>query len=116
MTTQKALRTLINLMQDLRRIDPEFPLQYILCLCEIARCKNMSLTELAQATGIPLSTTSRIISTLADTKGRCAGLVTVRFSATESRRKELALSAKGATLLTNLTCGLETMAPQRETA
>lgn len=116
MTTQKTLWALISLMQELRRIDPEFPIQYALCLCEIARHKDISLTELSQFTGIPLSTISRIVGTMSGTKGCCAGLVKVRFSDTEARRKELCLTPRGINLLAHLTHNLETLPPERKTA
>ena len=116
MTTQKSLWVLTGLMQELRRIDPEFPIQYALCLCEIARHQGLSLTELAQDTGIPLSTVSRIVGTLSGTRGRCAGLVKVRFSSTEARRKELSLTARGANLVSHLTGSLENAASHKKIA
>ena len=116
MTTQKSLWVLTGLMQELRRIDPEFPIQYALCLCEIARHECLSLTELSQTTGIPLSTISRIIGTMSGTRGRCAGLVKVKFSSTEARRKELSLTTRGTSLISHLAASLENTAPYRQTA
>lgn len=114
--TPKSLRALIGMLQELRGIDPEFPLQYALCLCEIARDEGLSLTELAQRTGVPLSTASRIIAALSGSRGRCGGMVRVRFSAIEARRKELTLTARGKSLIADLTSPLENIAPLQKTA
>lgn len=100
--TDKSLWALINLLQELRRIDPEFPIQYALCLGEIARQEGLSLTELAQRTGIALSTVSRIIGALSASRGRCGGLVNVKFSPIEARCKELSLTPRGNALLRRL--------------
>lgn len=104
---QKSLGMLIRLLQELRRIDPEFPIQYALCLAEIGRQDGLSITELAQRTGIALSTVSRIISALSGSKGPCGGLVRVKFSSTEARRKELSLTSRGISILTQLETELE---------
>lgn len=116
MTTPKSLRALIGILQELKGVDPEFPLQYALCLCEIARDEGLSLTELAQRTSTPLSTTSRIIAALSSSRGRCGGMVKVKFSATEARRKELTLTARGQSLIADLTGTLENSAPLQKTA
>ena len=102
-TKHNGLSAMIEVLQLLRKIDPEFPIQYALCLSEIARHKNLSVTELAQRTGITLSTVSRIVSTLSSNRGRYGGLIQVRFSLAESRRKELSLTAQGYALIRHIT-------------
>lgn len=101
-----ALRAAIDLLRTLRALDPEFPIQYALCLGEIARHQHLSVTELAQRTDISLSTVSRIISTLSNRKGRYGQLINVRFSRVESRRKELSLTTRGHDLIANMTKNL----------
>ncbi len=98
-----GLSAVIELLQFLRRIDPEFPIQYALCLGEIARHEGLSVTELAQRTGITLSTVSRIVSALSSTRGRYAGLINVRFSRAEARRKEISLTPQGHTVIRHIT-------------
>lgn len=102
-----GLSAMIGMLQLLRRIDPEFPIQYVLCLSEIARHKDLSVTELAQRTGITLSTVSRIVSTLSASRGRHGSLIQVRFSLTESRRKELSLTAQGYALIRHITANFD---------
>lgn len=98
-----GLSAVIELLQFLRRIDPEFPIQYVLCLGEIVRHEGLSVTELAQRTGITLSTVSRIVSALSSTRGRYAGLINVRFSREEARRKEISLTPQGHTVIRHIT-------------
>ncbi len=87
----------LSLLRELQKIDPEFPLQYTVCLCEIARDEGMSLTALSQRTGMPLSTVSRIVGALSQNRQRGVpyNLVRVVLSASERRRKELYLSVRG---------------------
>jgi hypothetical protein len=43
----------ILLLRELQKIDPEFPLQYALCLAEISANEGLSLTHLSEKTGMP---------------------------------------------------------------
>ena len=72
-------------------------MQYAVCLLHISYDEGLSLTELTKKTGIPLSTASRIIGALSDhrQRGQAFGLVTVKISTTERRRKMLYLSPHG---------------------
>lgn len=103
----KRLSALIKIFQELKGIDPEFPLQYALCLGAIGYQPGLNLTRLAIETDIPLSTVSRIISSLSSPHGRCGGLVRVTFSSAETRKKELHLTAQGEILLHRLIRALE---------
>ncbi len=107
MKKAKGLQALTALLQELRSVDPEFPLQYALCLVTIAQQEGLSLTELAQRTGITLSTVSRIIGNLSGSRNRYGHLVNVAFSATEARRKEIWLTPRGMALVQNLTENIE---------
>lgn len=93
----KSHRKFLGLLRALQKIDPEFPLQYAVCLAEISAQEGLSLTQLADKTGLALSTVSRIIGALSKhrQKGSPYGLVRVAVSETERRRKELYLTPKG---------------------
>lgn len=106
-----ALRAAIALLQNLRATDPEFPIQYALCLAEIACRADLSITELAHRTQISLSTVSRIVSALSNPKGRYGPLVDVRLSRVESRRKELSLTPTGRHFISNMTKGYANFRP-----
>lgn len=84
-------------LRELQKIDPEFPLQYAVCLNEIAQNEGLSLTQLSEKTGLALSTTSRIVGALSKhrQKGKPFELVKVLIAKNERRRKEIYLTAKG---------------------
>tara|TARA_R110001592_G_scaffold20926_7_gene84604 strand:+ start:217 stop:474 length:258 start_codon:yes stop_codon:yes gene_type:complete len=72
-------------------------LQYIICLAEIAQNEGLSLTDLADKTGMPLSTVSRITAALSAHKknGKAYNLITVTIAPQERRRKQLFLNKNG---------------------
>lgn len=88
---------LLDILHRMRRIDPEFPLQYAICLIEISEHEGCSITNLADRCGIALSTVSRIIGALSNYRqlGNPYGFVEVKVSTTERRRKELYLTKLG---------------------
>lgn len=94
----------MRLLRELQKIDQEFPLQYAVCLAEISTDEGMSLTALSQKTNMSLSTISRIVGALSKhrQKGTAFGLVKVKISATERRRKELYLTAKGKAVIDSI--------------
>ena len=63
-TPIKPLTVLKEFLHALRRIHPEFPLQYALCLFEIAMDEGLSISTLAQRVNLSLSTVSRIVGAL----------------------------------------------------
>lgn len=95
--TENTTQTLLALLQTFQNIAPDFPMQYAVCLLQISYDEGLSLTDLTKKTGIPLSTASRIIGALSDhrQRGQAFGLVTVKVSTTERRRKMLYLSPRG---------------------
>lgn len=97
MAIQKEIQNFLQLLRELQKIDPEFPLQYAVCLAEISLDEGLSLTTLSVRTGMPLSTISRIIGALSKhrQKGTPYGLVRAKISTTERRKKELYLTPKG---------------------
>ncbi len=97
MEKEQTVAGFLVLMRELQKIDPEFPLQYAICLAEITINEGISLTGLSEKTGMPLSTISRIAGALSKhrQKGTAYGLVKVSVSALEKRRKELHLTTRG---------------------
>jgi DNA-binding MarR family transcriptional regulator len=95
---------LLIILRELQSINSEFPIQYAICLLEISQNEGSSLTLLAEKTGMPLSTISRIIGALSEhrQKGEPYGLIEVKISKTERRRKELFLSPKGKAIVERL--------------
>jgi DNA-binding MarR family transcriptional regulator len=101
---KKETVKLLSLLRALQKIDPEFPLQYAICLAEISADEGLSLTQLSEKTGMALSTVSRIVGALSThrQKGAPYGLVKVVIARTERRRKELYLTARGKSLIDGL--------------
>lgn len=97
-------RILLELLHQIQKIDPEFPLQYAVCLTEISLDEGCSLTTLAERANLTLSTISRIVGALSDYRqnGQPYGLVEIRISAVERRRKELYLTARGRSTIQKL--------------
>ena len=91
------VKDFLRILQELQKVDPEFPLHYAICMAEISLNEGLSLTELSNSTGLSLSTISRIIGALSDSrqKGTAFGLVHVTTAKEEKRRKQLYLTPKG---------------------
>ncbi len=87
----------LDVLRELQRIDSEFPLQYAICLCEISRNEGLCMTDLSGKTGMALSTVSRITAALSNKKSgkKTYGLIHVKISTKERRKKEIFLTAKG---------------------
>lgn len=100
----KQIKKFTRLLRELQKIDQEFPLQYAVCLAEIAMDEGTSLTNLSKKTGMAISTISRIVGALSKhrQKGKPFGLIKVKISAEERRRKELYLTAKGKAVITSI--------------
>ena len=96
-------------MRELQKIDPEFPLQYAVCLGEIVLSEGLSLTHLAKKTGLALSTVSRIVGALSKNrqKGTPFGLVAVKISPQERRKKELYLTTRGRAIIRGIAAAIE---------
>jgi DNA-binding MarR family transcriptional regulator len=94
----------LKLLRELQKIDPEFPIQYAMCLAEISRHEGLSLSELAHKTHMPLSTVSRVIGALSDARqrGKPYHLAKVTICATERRRKNLSLTTKGKAVMQSI--------------
>jgi DNA-binding MarR family transcriptional regulator len=93
----QSIKEFTAVLRELQKIDPEFPLQYAVCLAEIAMEEGISLTDLSGRTGMPLSTVSRIVGALSShrQRGNPYGLIKVMIVPQERRRKQLYLTARG---------------------
>ncbi len=102
----ETLQKLLTILTQFRTVDPEFPLQYAICLCEIGLSPGISLTQISEKTGLALSTISRIVGALSDYRpnGAPYGLVRMDVAPNERRRRELRLTDAGTSLLTKA-CG-----------
>lgn len=114
----KGLSQFLGILQELRKIDPEFPLQYAMCLAYISADEGMSLTSLSERTGLALSTVSRIVGALSKQrqKGTAYGLVRVYISRQERRRKELYLTVRGKDVIASISSLLANEADNDEPA
>jgi len=101
---RQQISLFLLLLRELQKMDPEFPLQYAVCLAHIALDQGLSLTALAERTGMPLSTVSRIVGALSSRrqKGAPFGLVRVVISAEERRKKELYMTARGKAVIQSI--------------
>jgi DNA-binding MarR family transcriptional regulator len=102
--TNKKLKKLQNILQELIAIDPEFPIQWVTVFAEIAGEEGISLKDVSDRTGISMSVMSRTIGALSNARrmGKPYGLVVVKHAKDDRRRKELFLSAKGKKLVEKL--------------
>lgn len=101
---KKQVHHFFTLLQELQKIDAEFPLQYAICLAVITNEEGLSLTDLSQRTGMPLSTVSRAVGALGAKrqKGRPYHLVEVVVSMEERRKKQLYLTNRGRSLMNSI--------------
>lgn len=88
---------LLELLRVLQTINPEFPLQYAVCLVLVSQDEGLSLTTLSGRADLSLSTTSRIVGALSQYRqsGKPYNLVKLHIAPDERRRKEIYLTAKG---------------------
>ena len=102
--TNKKMKKLQNILQELIAIDPEFPIQWVTVFAEIAGEEGISLKDISDRTGISMSVMSRTIGALSNARrmGKPYGLVVVKHAKDDRRRKELFLSSKGKKLVERL--------------
>jgi DNA-binding MarR family transcriptional regulator len=102
--TNKKLKKLQNILQELIAIDPEFPIQWVTVFAEIAGEEGISLKDVSDRTGISMSVMSRTIGALSNARrmGKPYGLVVVKHAKDDRRRKELFLSTRGKKLVEKL--------------
>jgi len=95
----------LDILHIFQSLGNEFPLQYAVCLLEIALDEGISLTALSEKSGIALSTASRIVGALSTDrqKGVPYQLVEARVNPTNRRQKEIYLTAQGRMFIKNFT-------------
>ena len=103
-TSLTGPRSALSVLQKFQSLDNEFPLQYAVCLLEIAMSEGLSLTDLATKTDMALSTVSRIVGALSDhrQKGLPYQLVEARVCPNNRRQKEIYLTKQGRAFLKKL--------------
>ena len=100
---------LLDILHRIQKIDPEFPIQYAICLIVVSQEEGISITHLAERSGLALSTVSRIVGALSDYRqlGQPYGFLEVKVSPQERRRKELYLTSLGRSTLKDVLLPLE---------
>lgn len=100
---------LLDILHRIQKIDPEFPIQYAICLIVISQNEGCSITNLAEKSGLALSTVSRIVGALSNYRqlGQPYKFVEVKVSETERRKKELSLTDLGRDSLKEILSPLE---------
>lgn len=59
------IETLLRVLTEVQKVDPEMPLQQFMCLLVVAKHKDgISLTDLARRSNIGLATASRYVASL----------------------------------------------------
>lgn len=98
MENEKALRKLLRLLEEFRKLDPEMPLQQAVTFVEVALRPGISVTELSDRVGQALSSTSRNVAALGEVnRNRQQGhnLVVAKEDPLERRKKIVSLTPKG---------------------
>lgn len=95
LTTREALRLLFGI----QRVDPDMPLQQVMCLFVIAdQEEGISLTELANKVGIGLASASRYVGSLGKiNRHKTEGLnfIEAYEDPMERRKKIIRITTKG---------------------
>jgi DNA-binding MarR family transcriptional regulator len=108
--SDKNSSILLSLLQDISSLDKNFPLPYSVFLLEVSRNEGCSLGDLQKATGMPLSTLSRILWALSTRRQNGAEpyrLIEQDYAPDNRRRKVIRLSAKGRAFISRVTTILD---------
>ncbi len=92
------IATVIRVLEEFRRLDPDMPIQYALSFLTIAQNEGLSMGDLAQRLGIAQSSASRNIAALSKwhSFGKAGhDLVEAHEDPRERRRKIVNLTARG---------------------
>jgi len=99
------IATVVRVLEEFRRFDPDMPIQYALSFLTIAQHEGLSMGDLAQRLGIAQSSASRNIAALSrwHSFGKNGhDLVEAREDPRERRRKIVSLTPRGRHLVTTL--------------
>ena len=101
---KQEIENFLELLRELQKIDPEFPIQYAICLGEITLNEGLSVTQPSNRTGLALSTVSRIVGALSQYRqmGKPYELIDLRTSPKSRRTKEIHLTDKGRKIIGNI--------------
>jgi len=99
------ITTLMRVLEEFRKLDPDLPIQYALSFLTLAENEGMSMRELAERLGIAQSSASRNVAALS--KWHSFGkpgldLVQAEEDPRERRRKIISLTPKGHELIATL--------------
>lgn len=97
--------TLIRVLEALRGLDPDMPIQYALSFLTVARHEGLSIRELSERLGIAQSSASRNVAALSrwHSFGKPGhDLVQAEEDPRERRRKIVTLTPKGRALVEEL--------------
>jgi DNA-binding MarR family transcriptional regulator len=101
----ETLDPLVRVLEALRLLDPDLPIQYALSFLTIAQNEGLSIRDLSERLGIAQSSASRNVAALS--KWHSFGkeghdLVQAEEDPRERRRKIITLTDKGRTLASHL--------------
>jgi len=99
------IATVVRVLEEFRRFDPDMPIQYALSFLTIAQNEGLSMGDLAQRLGIAQSSASRNIAALSrwHSFGKDGhNLVEAREDPRERRRKIVSLTPRGHHLVATL--------------
>lgn len=93
------LETLLRVLMELQKVNPDMPLQQFMCLLVIAKHKDgLSLTDLAKKANIGLATASRYVASLGKInrhKEEGFNFIEAYEDPMERRKKIIRLTTKG---------------------
>src|ERR1700735_1350075 len=99
------IATVIRVLEEFRRLDPDMPIQYALSFLTIAQNEGLSMGDLAQRLGIAQSSASRNIAALSKwhSFGKAGhDLVAALQDPSDRRRKIVSLTPRGHRLVAAL--------------
>ena len=107
--TPAPISLLLDILHRIQKVDAEFPIQYAICLVHIYQHEGCTISSLAERAGLALSTVSRIVGALSDTRqyGEPFHFIDVRPSQSDNRKKEIYLTDKGRAAIHDFMAPLE---------
>lgn len=103
--TKPNTKQILEVLRELEKIDPNFPLKWAICFYEIAQNEGITIKELSEKTGYPMSTLSRVVAGLSCQKRynkAALGLILAKINNKDNRMKTLTISKLGRQILKNI--------------